>query len=155
MRHVRPQYFNLVRRQDRSELSLNGERPSVCVFAASKIRDVKVDVAFGPIAALGDSAAGATPVAPYRSATLHQQQGLRRNQAESGAIWRHGVGRTLAVMSTSYVAEGGPFDGQLFALNLSEWEEITLRDDQGRAHVYVLRGGVYGRIDYVGYDPTA
>lgn len=58
-------------------------------------------------------------------------------------------------MSTSYVAEGGPFDGQLFALNLSEWEEITLRDDQGRAHVYVLRGGVYGRIDYVGYDPTA
>jgi hypothetical protein len=55
---------------------------------------------------------------------------------------------------TSYTADGGPWNGQLFALDAVDEQEIDLTDDDGVEHVYRVDINL-GTLTYVGADPDS
>ncbi len=53
-----------------------------------------------------------------------------------------------------FTVTSGPFEGQLYALDLTDGEEITFRDSSGVAHVYAAH--VFKdecSLYYIGVDP--
>jgi len=65
---------------------------------------------------------------------------------------------TFCMAMVKYKVEGGPFDGEVFALDPKpRGSEIRLTDPSGRVHVYHMdmhrSGDDY--LEYVGLDPFA
>lgn len=54
----------------------------------------------------------------------------------------------------SFTADGGPWDGRLFALDAQDGQEIDLTDDDGVEHVYRVSVEA-GTMTYVGADPDS
>lgn len=55
----------------------------------------------------------------------------------------------------NFVVRGGPLNGEDYALDLDEGDEIAFNVN-GQAHVYRAGAPAFGvnRLDYVGIDPT-